>query len=426
MKPLLAALAATPTLLLASPALAGPAPVAPPLLQSWSNTALIANDLDWSGVPGFAGYRGDGLIAAAGVDPRSVTADGSSTPPSVTANQADPEAVGLAAGLAEFELEDPAVAIQGSATASAPHLLLSLDTHGRAGVSVRLVLRDIDRSSIADAVQQVAVQYRVGSVGEFANLEGGYVADGTGGPSQATLVTPVRVTLPAAADNQPLVQVRVLTTNAVGQDEWVAIDDIEVTAAGDAGSGPGCPAAPPSPPAPMPPPAPPLPPAPPVPPALPNGMPGPVLSGLEIVPSSFPAARRGPAISRRGRAGAALRFVLTKPAVVRFEVVPALSPAAWRKRLASPAWRVGAAPPVRRRRPAAFHTALRRFSVRGRHGLNRLRFSGRLGGRPLTPGPYRLLARAVDRAGRRSATLSAEFRITPPRVVSPSAQGRPT
>ena len=426
MKPLLAALAATHALMLASPALAGQAPVVPPLFQSWSNTALIAEDHDWSRVHGFAGHRGDGLTAAAGVDPRTVTADGSSTPASVTANQPDPGAVGLAAGLAEFELEDPAVAIQGSATASAPHLLLSLDTRGRAGMSMRLVLRDIDRSSIADALQQFTVQYRVGSTGEFANLAGGYVADATGGPSQATLVTPVRVALPAAADDQPLVQVRVVTTNAVGQDEWVAIDDIEVTAGGGTGPGPGCPPAPPSPPAPMPPPVPPVPPASPLPPAQPGRMPGPLLSGLEIEPSSFPAALRGPAISRRGRAGAALRFVLTRPAVVRFEVVPALAPAAWRKRLAPPAWRVGTAPPVRRRRPTALPAAIRRFSIRGRRGLNRLRFSGRLGGRPLAPGPYRLLARAVDRGGRRSATVSTEFRITPPRVTSSSARGRPT
>ena len=35
--------------------------------------------------------------------------------------------------------------------------------------------------------------------------------------------------LPAAADNQPLLQVRIITANAVGNDEWVGIDDIAVT-----------------------------------------------------------------------------------------------------------------------------------------------------------------------------------------------------
>jgi hypothetical protein len=46
-------------------------------------------------------------------------------------------------------------------------------------------------------------------------------------------VTPVSATLPAACDNQPLVQVRWITANAVGNDEWVGIDDISVTGTQD-------------------------------------------------------------------------------------------------------------------------------------------------------------------------------------------------
>ena len=49
----------------------------------------------------------------------------------------------------------------------------------------------------------------------------------------ATLVTPVSAVLPAAANNQPLVQVRVMTTNAAGNDEWVGVDDISVVAGPD-------------------------------------------------------------------------------------------------------------------------------------------------------------------------------------------------
>ena len=37
------------------------------------------------------------------------------------------------------------------------------------------------------------------------------------------------VTLPAACNNQPLVQIRVMTTNAAGNDEWVGVDNISVT-----------------------------------------------------------------------------------------------------------------------------------------------------------------------------------------------------
>ena len=40
-------------------------------------------------------------------------------------------------------------------------------------------------------------------------------------------MTPVSVTLPDDANDQPTVQVRVITTNASGNDEWVGIDDIQ-------------------------------------------------------------------------------------------------------------------------------------------------------------------------------------------------------
>ena len=40
------------------------------------------------------------------------------------------------------------------------------------------------------------------------------------------------VVLPAAADDQSELQVRIITTNAVGNDEWVGVDDISVTAGG--------------------------------------------------------------------------------------------------------------------------------------------------------------------------------------------------
>ena len=85
--------------------------------------------------------------------------------------------------------------------------------------------------SADNAVQQVALHYRVGGTGNFINVPAAYVADATTGPSLATLVTPVSVTLPAACDNQSLVELRVMTTNAGGNDEWVGIDDISITGA---------------------------------------------------------------------------------------------------------------------------------------------------------------------------------------------------
>ncbi|HEX6652459.1 MAG TPA: hypothetical protein VF072_06935 [Thermoleophilaceae bacterium] len=341
----------------------------PPLAQNWSDTSLIRADDDWSGVPAIAGYRGDGLAPAPGVDPRQVVADGSGTPVDVAANRSDPGEFGLAGGVAEFELPNPVVALRGSATASAPHLVIALDTRGRAGIGVRMTLRDID--SIADAVQPVAVQYRAGATGDFANVPGGYVAD-------TAESTPVRVALPAAADNRSLVQVRVLTTDAPGRDEWVGVDDIEVSATR---------AIPPTCGGPEPPhewtPVPPPPPGSPPPPgeAPPVQVP-PVLTGLSLTPASFAAAQRGPALTRRGRAGAALRFGLSRPATVRFKIAPSGA-------------RLG-------------------FQVRGRRGLNRMRFSGRVRGRRLAAGHYTLTAVATGRGGLESAPQAVRFRIESP------------
>jgi uncharacterized repeat protein (TIGR01451 family) len=197
-----------------------------PFSQNWTNTALIAVDDDWSGVPGVVAYRGDNLTGGTGTDPQTILADGSATPVDVIANQGSP--ITTTGGVAEFEIADPVVALQGSGTADAPFILLHLDTTGWQDVIVTYNVRDIDGTS-DNAVQQVALHYRVGTSGNFTNLPAGYIADATTGPSLATLVTPVTVTLPAAANNQPQVQLRIMTTNAVGSDEWVGIDDISVT-----------------------------------------------------------------------------------------------------------------------------------------------------------------------------------------------------
>jgi hypothetical protein len=374
-----------------APAFGSVTPAAPPLLQSWSDTGLIASDDDWSRVPAIVGYRGDGLVAEPGVDPRSVTADGSATSVDVTANRVDPRAVGLASGVAEFELADPVVAIQGSATASAPHLVISLDTRDRTGVSVRLVLRDIDASA-ADAIAPVALQYRVGSGGSFTAAPGGYVADATSGPGAANLATPVLTTLPAAADDQQLVQIRVITTNAAGQDEWVGVDDIELTA-GTATGEPGTCTLPP-PPAPQPGPAP-MPGPAPQPLLPPPAREAPALSELSMTPERFRPTRTGAAIVRRG--GSRVRLRLSRAALVRFDVT----------RVPEPEDLPGRATPGRT-------VSGGRFSARAKRGVNRFRFSGRLRGRPLAPGGYVLRAIAVDRAHQESAPATVRFRIKPP------------
>ncbi len=222
----------------ASPAGADTAPQTLPFTQDWSNAALITAADDWSGVPGIVGYRGDDL-ASTGADPQTVVSEGTPVV-DVNANQANPNTF-TTGGVAEFAITDPVVALQGSGTADAPNLVVTLSTAGFVDIAVAYDVRDIDGSA-DNAVQQVALQYRVGTTGNFTNLPAGYIADATTGPNLATAVTPVAVTLPPAADDQPVVQVRVITADAPLSDEWVGIDNISVTGT-PGGGGPAEPVA---------------------------------------------------------------------------------------------------------------------------------------------------------------------------------------
>lgn len=197
-----------------------------PFSQNWSDTSLITTDNDWSGVAGIVGYRGDGMAGATAVDPQTILQDGSGTPVNVTANLANPN-TSSSGGVAEFHLPDPVVAMQGSGTARAPHLVISVNTTGQSNIGVFYNLRDVDGSG-DNSVQPVALQYRVGNTGSFTNVPAAFVPDASSGPNDATQVTPVAVLLPPAANNHPLVQVRIITTDAIGSDEWIGVDDIQV------------------------------------------------------------------------------------------------------------------------------------------------------------------------------------------------------
>ena len=197
-----------------------------PLLQAWSNAGAITANDDWSGVPGIVGYLGQDITAATGTDPQTLTADSSvANDVDVIANQTNPNTLNTG-GVAEFALSDPTIALQGSGTADAPHLVLYLDATGRRDVVVAFNARDIDGST-DNAIQPIAVQYRI-DAGAWKNLPAGYVADATTQGS-ATQVTPVSVALPSEANGAAGLQVRIITANAVGNDEWVGIDDIAVS-----------------------------------------------------------------------------------------------------------------------------------------------------------------------------------------------------
>jgi methionine-rich copper-binding protein CopC len=202
------------------------------LTQNWSNTGLLTVNDDWTNVPSITGYLGD-INSAVDADPRTLTADAIGAI-DVIANQGNNTAL-ISGGVAEFDsLANPTVAMQGSGTADAPSLVLYVDATGRQNVRLQYNVRDVDAGD--NAAQQVAVQFRLGNAGTWTNVGGGgggggngYIADATAGPGvDPQPVTAVDVTLPSAANNQSEVQIRMLTTNATGSDEWVGIDDIVV------------------------------------------------------------------------------------------------------------------------------------------------------------------------------------------------------
>ena len=195
------------------------------LSQNWSAIGLITANDDWSGIPSIMGYRGDDATAGTGVDPSTLIADYSAVT-DVNANQTAPNTF-VTGGVTEFHLADPVVALTGSGTADAPNLVLYLDATGMQAITINYDLFDIDGSA-DNSVQPVALQYRLGGTGNYNNLS--MVTDASSGPSLTGAAIPVSAVLPFGADNQSLVEIRILTTNAVGNDEWIGVDNISVSA----------------------------------------------------------------------------------------------------------------------------------------------------------------------------------------------------
>jgi hypothetical protein len=218
----------TAILLIPMAGLANTTPQTLPFMQNWTSPTFPAAN-DWSTIPGIVGYQGLDLTTTVNLDARNLLL-------------ADPQTAGqlflattptnTSGGIGDMAMEtNRVVAMQGSGTADAPHLVIYLNTTGQSNIRVQFNARDIDGTA-DNAAQQIILQYRVGSAGNYINVNGGYILDATTGPSQATLVIPVDVTLPAAANNQPEVQVRIMSINAPGSDEWVGIDDINITGGG--------------------------------------------------------------------------------------------------------------------------------------------------------------------------------------------------
>jgi predicted extracellular nuclease len=197
------------------------------LVQDWSNTGSITANDSWAGIASIEGFLGDvDAGSPTAVDPRTVTGDTLGAL-DVIANQTNPNSL-TNGGVAEFDgIANPTIALNGSGTADAPGIVVYLDASDRGDVRLQFDARDLDGSA-DNAAQPVAVQYRLGTTGSWTNVPGGYDADVTTGGS-ATESTAFDLLLPSEVNGRADLQVRVLTTNAAGNDEWVGLDNIRVS-----------------------------------------------------------------------------------------------------------------------------------------------------------------------------------------------------
>lgn len=200
-------------------------------VQNWSTAGSLLSNDNWDLLPSIMGYRGDDIITATGIDPRTIVAaatSGGVVDVSITASTPSTFTTG---GVLFFTgIANPTIALNGSGTADAPSVVLFLDSTGRQDIRFQANIRDLDASA-DNAIQQVVVQWRVAG-GNWNNIF--YIADATVANTDTT-VTAIDVTLPAGANDSGTLEIRVLTTNAVGNDETIGVDDIIVSSASLAG-----------------------------------------------------------------------------------------------------------------------------------------------------------------------------------------------
>jgi Ca2+-binding RTX toxin-like protein len=135
------------------------------------------------------------------------------------------------------------------------------------------------------------------------------------------------------------------------------------------------------------------------------------MTAYRLSGSTFVAASKGPSVAAargRGQAkvGTRVRYTLSEPATVRFAVERAMSGRRVRGQCRKPS-----PGNQRQKRCTRYRTLKGTFTHTGRQGPNSFKFTGRLRGRKLSPGRYRLVARATDAAGNRSKQKRLEFRV---------------
>ena len=109
-----------------------------------------------------------------GVDPR--TPDRRSAVANdidVIANQTNPNTF-TSGGVAEFQLADPTIALQGSGTADAPHIVLYMDATGREDITVVLSICATSTARPTTPSSRSRCQYRISETGAWTNVPAGY------------------------------------------------------------------------------------------------------------------------------------------------------------------------------------------------------------------------------------------------------------
>jgi hypothetical protein len=116
-----------------------------------------------------------------------------------------------------------------SGSNAAGALIVSINTLGQTNIQVSWIVRTILQQASRD--NSIALQYRVGTSGNFTDVGASSTFSSTGTTAGAS--SSYTETLPPAAENQPEVQVRWIyweSTSTSGSRDRLAVDDISITA----------------------------------------------------------------------------------------------------------------------------------------------------------------------------------------------------
>ncbi len=121
------------------------------------------------------------------------------------------------------------ISILASGTQAAGAFVVAIDTTGKTNIQVSWIARTILQQSSRD--NSIALQYRIGTSGNFNDLNPSVYTSAGNAAGRAASFGPI--SLPAMAENQPIVQVRWIyweSAGSTGSRDRIAIDEISITA----------------------------------------------------------------------------------------------------------------------------------------------------------------------------------------------------